>query len=166
MGLALGVSACAAEEVPEPLPDSNPYGSFDVDPPAPGEIILTVEGAAVADLSLEDLKELPVTTVTVLEPFVQEVHTYDGVLLETLFDIADVDLAADVDTIALNDYRFQDGATALVDAGAILAYAEDGDAIPMDRGGPVRLVFPEDSEYFTYLDAWNWSLRTILEIQE
>lgn len=166
MGLALGVSACAAGEAPEPLPDSNPYGSFDVDPPAPGEIILTVEGGAIADLSLEDLKELPVATVTVLEPFVQETHTYDGVLLEILFDIADVDLAVDVDTIALNDYRFQDGAEALVDAGAIVAYAEDGEPIAMDRGGPVRLVFSEDSEYFSYLDAWNWSLRSILEIRE
>jgi hypothetical protein len=39
--------------------------------------------------------------------------------------------------------------------------SRDGQPIAMDEGGPIRLVFGPKSKYFTYLDAWNWSLRTI-----
>jgi hypothetical protein len=42
-----------------------------------------------------------------------------------------------------------------------LALSRDGEIIAMDQGGPIRIVFPNGQEYSDFLDAWNWSLRTI-----
>jgi hypothetical protein len=151
---------------PAPSDGESPYGGFSVPSPAPDEIIFTVEGANTVALSLDDLRALPAVSVTVREPFVQEHHTYTGVLLGDLFGLAAVSEDSRVDTIALNDYRYADSASELVAAGAILAYLEDGDAIAMDRGGPVRLVYAESSPYFIKLEAWNWSLRFVVEIPE
>jgi len=66
-----------------------------------------------------------------------------------------------VNTIALNQYQFADTVANLETNKAVIAVSRDGAAIPMDQGGPIRLVFPSTVKYFSYLDAWNWSLRTI-----
>jgi hypothetical protein len=64
-------------------------------------------------------------------------------------------------TIALNDYRYTDSVKAFTASNGLLAVSRDGAPIPMDQGGPIRIVFPEDTPYFSFLDAWNWSLRSI-----
>lgn len=170
--LILGGCAAGNDEVAEDLAvdtstvSENPYGGFPVDPPAPDETVLSLEGATSLELSLDDLREMPSTTVTILEPFVQQTATFEGVDLEALLALSDIGSDAVLETVALNEYIFEDSAQALVDAGAIIAYAENGGIIAMDRGGPIRLVFAEESPYFEFLDAWNWSLRTIRETPE
>lgn len=166
LGMTLALVGCAPAVEEVPLADENPYGGFPVDPPAADETILTLEGGETLELSLEDLRAMPETSVTILEPFVQDTVTFDGVAFEALVAEAEIDLGSTVETVALNDYIFEDSAQALVDAGAIIAYAEDGGAIAMDRGGPIRIVFAEESSYFEFLDAWNWSLRTIRALPE
>lgn len=160
------LSACSAEPAETPTAADNPYGGFDVPPPAPDDIVLSVDGPMPLELSLLDLESFPRASVTILEPFVQEEHTYHGVLLEDIFARAGISPEATVDTIALNDYRYSDAAQALITSGAILAFSEDGGPIAMNRGGPIRIVFADDSDYFTELEAWNWSLRTIRQLPE
>lgn len=166
LSLGLALAGCAAPMEEAPVVDENPYGGFPVDPPAADETVLTLEGGETVELSLDDLRAMPSTSVTILEPFVQDTVTFDGVAFEELVREAEIDLGSSVETIALNEYIYEDSAQALVDAGAIIAYAEDGGVIAMDRGGPIRIVFAEESSYFEFLDAWNWSLRTIREIPE
>lgn len=71
---------------------------------------------------------------------------------------------ARIETIALNDYRYADTVGQWVDNDALLAVLRDGELIPMDQGGPIRIVFAEDSPAYELLDAWNWSLRSIVVV--
>lgn len=167
-GVALGVvlGGCAGSAPESVEVNDNPYGGFPVDPPAADETVLTLAADVSVDFSLDDLRRMPVTTITIVEPFVKRTLTFQGVELDYLLAQSAVGSESQIETIALNDYVFADSAAALIDAGAILAYAEDGDPIAMDQGGPIRLVFADDSRYFENLDAWNWSLRTIREMPE
>ena len=166
VAVSLLLSACSTEPAEVPVAADNPYGGFDVPPPAPDDIVLSVDGPAPLELSLVDLQGFPRTSVTIVEPFVQEEHTYEGVLLEEIFTRAGISPDTTVDTVALNDYRYSDVAEVLIASGAILAFFEDGEPIAMNRGGPLRIVFADDSNYFAELEAWNWSLRTIKQLPE
>jgi hypothetical protein len=167
MLLALGavLTACAAQAptvvVTEPVADSDVYGGFPVDPPAADEVVLTLVGARTVELTMGELDALAVREVTFVEPFVRVEQSFRVVPLGELFELAGITAGDTVDTIALNDYRYSDTVRALLDAGALLAVSRDGGPIPMDAGGPIRLVFDVDSGYHGFLDAWNWSLRSI-----
>jgi len=166
VGLALAATACAglggtAVVVPEIVADEDIYGGFPVDPPAPDEVVLTLEGSVRVELTMAELEDLASVEVTLDEPFARRVETFRAIPLADLFALAGIGREETVQTIALNDYRYADGAGALMDAQALLAVARDGAPIPMDAGGPIRLVFADDSSYSRLLDAWNWSLRTI-----
>jgi hypothetical protein len=158
--------ACAGESTtPEPSPvdqvDQEIYGGFPIDPPAPDEVVLTLEGATKVDLTMAELEALAVLEVTIDEPFVRRRETFRVIPLQDLLDLVGITDEETVQTIALNDYRYSDLAGELRTAGALIAVARDGGPIPMDAGGPIRLVFADDSTYASNLDAWNWSLRTI-----
>jgi len=166
MALAGVLAACGPAQpspgaVVAPVADEDVYGGFPIDPPADDEVVLTLEGARLVDLTLGELLALAVREVTFLEPFVGVEQTFGVVPLADLLARAGIGPEDLVDTIALNDYRFSDVAGALTDADALVAVTRDGQAIPMNAGGPIRLVFDTGSEYHVFLDAWNWSLRTI-----
>lgn len=147
---------------PSASPSENPYGGFAVDNPAPDEIILTVVGPTETDeYSMTDLEKLVSAPITINEPFIKAKQTFTGVPLKTLFEAAGISPEQKVSTIALNDYKFDDLASKFQDSNGILAIKRDQLLIPMDQGGPIRIVFPAGSSYFDYLDAWNWSVRTI-----
>lgn len=139
----------------------NPYGGFPVDPPAADEVVLTITGTAARDYTMGELLESASQEVTILEPFVQQVETFQGIPLSELFSDNGLSAGSQVTTIALNDYRYTDSVEAFTNSNGILAVSRDGEPIPMDEGGPIRIVFPEGTPYFTFLDAWNWSLRSI-----
>lgn len=163
--LAAVLAACAAQApdpvVPDPVADADVYGGFPVDPPAADEVVLTLVGARTVDLTMGELEALADREVTFLEPFVKVEQTFRAIALADLLALAGIEPGDEVDTIALNDYRFRDTVSALLDADALLAVGRDGGHIPMDAGGPIRLVFDADSNYSNFLDAWNWSLRSI-----
>jgi hypothetical protein len=168
-GAVLGVLmaalvACTAAPpavvTPEPEGDAV-YGGFLIDPPAPDEVVLTLEGARTVELTMAELDGLALQEVTFVEPFVKVEQRFRVVALADLLELAGIGPGDTVDTIALNDYRYRDEVSALLAADALLAVARDGEAIPMDAGGPIRLVFASDSSYHGFLDAWNWSLRSI-----
>jgi DMSO/TMAO reductase YedYZ molybdopterin-dependent catalytic subunit len=49
----------------------------------------------------------------------------------------------------------------LTDRGILLATKVDGARIPVDEGGPIRLVFPADSTVGKNTDLWIWSIDSI-----
>ena len=143
--------------------EENPYGGFPVDPPAPGETVLTVTvGGVDRNYSLEQLAQLEATTVTLYEPFIQEDATFTGVELSILFEESAISGEDSVNTIALNEYSYSNTAATFTGSGAILAYKQNGMPIAMDRGGPIRIVIPNDKPLSKMLDAWNWSLRSLV----
>ena len=123
--------------------------------------MLTLVGVRTVELTMRELENLADRDVTIFEPFRRTDQTFRVIALADLLPLAGIIIGDVVDTIALNDYRFRDDVGALLDADAMLAVGRDGEPIPMDAGGPIRLVFDSESSYATFLDAWNWSLRSI-----
>ena len=170
---AISVAGCTSSAstdaaVPATTPSAtateNPYGDGTaVDPPAPGTPVLTVttaDGESTA-LSMRQLRRLGTRDITVYEPFVQQQQTFTGVPLDAVLERAGVPPTVTVETIALNDYRFTAEAGEFAASQAMIAVARDGADIPMDQGGPIRLVFPDGTALAGNLDAWNWSLAEI-----
>lgn len=173
---ALTVTACSSATAPsgaEPTASAatptasttgNPYGDGTaIDPPARGETVLEVAAAdgSTTAWSLRQLDRLGTQEITIQEPFVKQQQTFTGVPLATILERAGVPADAAIETIALNDYRYTADAAALTASQALVATTRDGSPIPMDQGGPIRLVFPDGTALSTDLDAWNWSLAEI-----
>lgn len=159
------VTACTTS-APPPAPHTSEssestYGGFAVDPPADDEIVLTIVGLQTTEYTYADLQSRASVEITIDEPFVRLTQTFRGVPLAELFAEAGIDAEARVETIALNDYRYADTVGSWVDGAALLAVFRDGELIPMDAGGPIRIVFDSSSSQFENIDAWNWSLRSI-----
>jgi hypothetical protein len=166
--LAIAVGACSASDaisdttVVAPGDVTNPYGAGLVDPSEPGEPILHLDiRGNVTEFSLESLKKLPATTVELFEPFIKTRLSFTGVSLAVLFDTAGIKADDEVDTRALNEYRYVNAAGKFTASDGLLAYEQNGLSIPMDRGGPIRIVFPDGTPLSTVLDAWNWALSSI-----
>jgi hypothetical protein len=141
---------------------TNPYGAGPIDPPAPNEPVLTVKGGQTPlSLTIDQLNALGDTTVTLDEPFVKKRQTFSGVPLATVMAKAGIPNTATVETVALNDYHYASPVGPMVDSLALLATKRDGQPIPYDQGGPVRIVFPDGTPLSSNLDAWNWSLASI-----
>lgn len=163
--VVLALAGCSASPEPAPEPSSeSAYGGFAVDPPATDEVVLTVEGATTVDFTYGELQQLATVEITILEPFVEQEQSFTGVPLAELLSAAGVPTEARIETIALNDYRYADTVAQWTENDALLAVFRVGELIPMDQGGPIRIVFDSDSPAFALLDAWNWSLRTIAVI--
>lgn len=141
----------------------NPYGAdIQVDPPAPGESVLTVTGpAGEKTYSLEQIEALGPQTVTINEPFVNKKQTFTAVPMEALLAPSGLTGSQMIDTTAINEYVYSNTAESFVSGGALLAYELDGKPIPYDQGGPVRIIFADDAPGASNLDAWNWSLSSI-----
>lgn len=159
-----GLTACSSQPIATSTPSAsatNPYGGFKVDNPKDTDVVLTVIGTKSVNYTMGQLKTLADQNISIIEPFVKKHQSFGGVALKYLLESAGVKPTDKVDTVALNQYEFADSAANLESAGAILAVSRDSKPIAMDEGGPIRLVFGSKSNYFSNLDAWNWSLRTI-----
>lgn len=141
---------------------TNPYGAGLVDPPQPDEPILQVNVRGnVSEFSLESLQKLPATTVELFEPFIMVRSSFTGVSLADLFRAVGIKVEDSVDTLALNEYRYVNFAGEFTASDGLLAYEQDGHSISVDRGGPIRIVFPDGTPLSTVLDAWIWALSSI-----
>jgi len=141
---------------------NNPYGAGPIEAAQPGETILRVNVRGnVTEYSLESLQKLPATTVELFEPFIKVRSNFTGVSLADLFRANGIEVGDNVDTLALNEYRYVNTAYEFTVSDGLLAYEQDGKSIPIDRGGPIRIVFPDGTPLADLLDAWNWALRTI-----
>lgn len=144
------------------LTHTNPYGPATVDPAPPNSIVLKLsKGSKSINLSLEQLRAMKTSTLTINEPFVKKKQSFRVILLSDLFAMVGITGNDKVRTLALNDYIYADTAKKFVSASAYLAIARGGRDIPYNQGGPIRLVYSKKSEWAKYLDAWNWSLIEI-----
>lgn len=160
----LGVS-CGGDSEPAPSTEvvaDNPYGGIDVPPPAPDEpILVVVRAGETITLSLDDLRGYELVEETVFEPFVKQEITFVGVPMAALFDAAGIEPSDEVITVALNEYVYTNLASEFTGTDAYVAFEQDGGPIPMDRGGPLRIIVPNDRPLTGSLEVWNWSLAEI-----
>ena len=168
--VALALSGCSstgssssADATPS-ASSTNPYGAAAIDPLGPNDPVLELSGgtAGTVSLTLAQLESLGTETVTVAEPFVKKTQTFVGVPVSAVFDRAGIPSSARVDTMALNDYEYAALASELEASKGLIATRRDGQPIPYDQGGPIRLVYPDGTALAPVLDAWNWSLEKIV----
>ncbi len=140
----------------------NPYGGVAVKPPAPTEVIFTItNGKSVKQYSMNSLKALKPSTITIYEPFVKKEQTFTVIPISTFAKLSGISSRATLKTIALNDYSYSNTLRNFEKAKGYLAIARDGKPIPYDQGGPIRIVFAKGSVWAKFLDPWNWSLSSI-----
>jgi len=140
----------------------NPYGTAKVDPAAPNEVILTIaKGTRSVEFAYPRLLKLKHSTITIYEPFLKKRQTFTVIRLQTLFNFVAISGGDNVITKALNDYIFTEKASNFISSGAYLAIKLNGAPIGYDQGGPIRIVFADDSKWAKNLDAWNWSIESI-----
>jgi len=161
--LAVTIASNANAATPKPVATKNPYGaSQQVDPAGPNDVLLTVTNhAKVVKLSLNALRKLGTTQISIYEPFVKVRQTFTVVSLAKIFKLANIPPSANIITDALNDYIYTNTAKNFTDSNGQLAIARFGKDIPYDQGGPIRIVFPDKTPLAQNLNAWNWSLNVL-----
>lgn len=156
-----GDSAGASESVP--VIEENPYGASDIEPPAPDEVILTVRvNDSLTTFSLDQLSALPVTDLRLFEPFIKQNSQFLGVSISEIFEATGISGSDIATTVALNEYTYSNTADKFIGSSAVIAYEQNGQPISMDRGGPIRIIYPDGTLLSKVLDAWNWSIREIV----
>lgn len=141
----------------------------DVVPAPVGEAVLAVTGRIgvtnVGDellLDLRTLEQLASVTGKVFEPWTKQDLGFRGVRLADLLDIAGVDPdATTIELTALDDYIVELSLDKIDDSVIVATRRRDGGAIPVDEGGPTRLVFLDDGAEVADPDNWIWSLATL-----
>lgn len=127
-----------------------------------GRIGVTNGGNALS-LDQQTLDALGLLRLTVHEPWVKQTLNFEGVWLSDLLRVARPDPTAQTLHItALDDYQV-DLPLADVMAGGVLLATRDGDGnpIPVEDGGPTRIVFAGGVPSGASADQWIWSLATI-----
>jgi len=154
------ITATANAATPKPTATKNPYGaSQQVDPAGPNDILLTVTNhSKVVKLSLNSLRKLGTSQISIYEPFVKVRQTFTVVPLAKIFKLANIPGSATIISDALNDYIYTNTAKNFTDSNGQLAIARFGGPIPYDQGGPIRIIFPDKTPLAANLNAWNWSL--------
>ena len=142
--------------------EKNPYGTSTVDPAGPTEVIFTVsKGDKKVEFASARIQKMKSKTISIYEPFLKKRQKFTVIPLKNFFALVGISNQDKVMTIALNDYIYTNTAAQFIAAGAYIAIKRDGVDIPYDQGGPLRLVFADDSRWAKNLDAWNWSLSAI-----
>lgn len=82
--------------------------------------------------------------------------------LQDLLDVAGAprDFTA-IDSAAYNEYAVTLPATILRHAGVVLATRADGETIPLDKGGPTRIVFTDSHPDAKNESLWIWSTKVL-----
>ncbi|MEX2556502.1 MAG: molybdopterin-dependent oxidoreductase [Actinomycetota bacterium] len=124
-----------------------------------GRISRTNSGDGLT-IDLATLETLPIVSGSVFEPFVKKATTFSGVLLSDLLTAAGADgKASSVFITALDDYTWLLPIEVARSGEVLLATRENGKAIPIEKGGPIRIVFSDDSMSGKDSDSWVWSVR-------
>jgi hypothetical protein len=119
------------------------------------------EGALVFDQRA--LEQLGVRQVHLYEPWTKENLDFRGVWLQDLVAVAGVPAdATGLHIVALDSYSV-DLSMADIRAGGIMVATRQGDGtvIPIDEGGPTRIVFMDGVTAGANPDQWVWSIKTI-----
>ena len=134
-----------------------------------GEVVLTVSGAIgehnngkLLELDLASLERMRQVKLEAAEPFLKRRVMFEGVLLSDLLAVADVpDTASTVSLTALDDYKVDFKVADVRSSQMLLATKADGKHMPVDRSGPIRIVFPDSSSLGRNPDLWIWSVSSM-----
>jgi len=127
-----------------------------------GRISVTNKGRAL-QLDRRTLDRLGVVQVKLYEPWAKKTLDFRGCWLQDLLAVAGVRPGATrLHITALDDYQV-DLTIADVRRGGILlaTMAGDGSTLPIDKGGPTRIVFMNGVKAGANADQWIWSLKTV-----
>ncbi len=131
-----------------------------------GEVVLTVVGASAdpnagdrIELDLAMVEDIGTITTTLYEPFVSESIEFTGVPVDALLGALGVPDDAPLRWVALDDYEVNPTRAELAAEGALLATRQDGELLEIAAGGPLRIVFPDDSGPLGRdTNQWIWSV--------
>lgn len=142
---------------------TNPYGTSTVDPAGPNEVIFTVaKGKKKVAYTTTQLFKLKSSVISIYEPFLKKRQSFTVIPMKYFFDAVGISGNDKVLTVALNDYVYSNTASKFVSANGYIAIKRNGTDIPYDQGGPIRIVFDDKSKWAKNLDAWNWSLDSMI----
>ncbi len=125
--------------------------------------ISTVNKGRTLVLDQRTLARVGVVQVRLYEPWAKKDLEFRGVWLQDLLAVAGTSPAATkLHMTALDDYKV-DLTMAEVRTGGIMVAiaAGDGSSLPIDKGGPTRIVFMDGVKAGANPDQWIWSLKTI-----
>lgn len=160
--LLFALSLPAITLAPASAAENNPYGISTVDPAGPTEIIFTVsKGSKKTVFAYARIQKMKSKTISIYEPFLKKRQSFTVVPIKSFFDLVGIKGQDKVETIALNDYIYTNSAAQFLSANAYIAIKRNGMDIPYDQGGPLRLIFADNSKWSKNLDAWNWSLASL-----
>ncbi len=180
LATALAVAACGAKDEATPstvspnasTPQVVDDGSLAVGEriSAPeGEVVLTVTGdigtankGKKLELDLASLEKMRRVRLEAAEPFLKRRVMFEGVLLSDLLAVAGVpESASKVSLTALDDYKVDFKMADVRSSQMLLATKADGKHMPLDRSGPIRIVFPDSSSLGRNPDLWIWSVSSM-----
>ena len=177
---ALAVAACggkdeAATKAPTPsastpqvVDDGSLAAGQKISVPQ-GEVVLTLTGdigtankGSKLELDLASLEKMRRVRVEAAEPFLKRRVMFEGVLLSDLLAVAGVPSSASkVSMTALDDYKVDFKLDDVRSSQMLLATKADGKHMPVDRSGPIRIVFPDSSSLGRNPDLWIWSVASM-----
>ena len=180
LATALAVAACGGKQEEAPTaaaPDASSPQVVDggtlvagekISAPE-GEVVLTVSGDIGAAnkgrtlaLDLASLEQMRRVRLEAAEPFLKRRVMFEGVLLSDLLAVAGVpDSASTVSLTALDDYKVDFKVADVRSSQMLLATKADGKHMPVDRSGPIRIVFPDSSSLGRNPDLWIWSVESM-----
>lgn len=174
-GCAVGQNPAAESDPPATPPEISVVAEPTLHPgtpaPAPSDAaVLTLLGRIGSTndgqklrLDQRTLDGLGRIQATVFDPWIKQDVRVQGVWLADLLAFAETDAAASgVHMTALDDYEI-DLTMADVRSGGILLATRNGDGstIPINDGGPTRIVFVGEVAVGSRPELWIWSLETI-----
>jgi hypothetical protein len=120
-------------------------------------------GHAAVNVDFATLDGLATKTYKVLEPFEHKTIEFKGVELGAVLQAAGVPAnAQSVHLGALDDYQVDIPMADIRKGGVILATQADGAVIPVDHGGPSRVVYLDGVAAGANPDQWIWSINHIV----
>ncbi|MCP4436726.1 MAG: molybdopterin-dependent oxidoreductase [Actinomycetia bacterium] len=123
--------------------------------------LVFTNGGGSSTHSLGELEEIEMVRTEVYEPFVEARTTFEGPTVEAVVDHLGWGTDAEVQIVALNEYSYDIPISDLIEGDAVIATRENGGSIPLEEGGPARIIFPDWSSQGAIEDAWVWSVETI-----
>jgi hypothetical protein len=134
-----------------------------------GEVVLEMSGAIGAPnqgkklaLDLASLEQMRTVRLQATEPYLKKKLTFQGVMLSDLLALAEVpETATKLHVTALDDYKVDFSLDDVRSNKVLLATRTDGKHMPVERAGPIRIVFPEDSTLGRNPNLWIWSISTM-----
>ena len=125
---------------------------------------LVADGRSV-EWTLAELEAVDLVRLSIHEPFVDAPSVFEGPRLAAVLSAVGVeaDAEATLELVALDGYTYSLSAEEAIGSDGLLATRERGGVLPIDAGGPIRLVFSDGSELAAErrLDAWVWSITRV-----